>query len=168
MQALFCFVSGSSFCLLRFKLKTRANPLLVLWLWDVFSLEWQQLLWVFLFCTLSYEPVFIAKGAVLHVVSLRHKPWERQWASCLDRQEPALERLCRSRRYSPWGHQRAGVQWNRMAWNRQNTAYPSVKLTPIQSKIPTPSIPLRLDGVFYAICSCVTKIRFSVFINVDG
>ena len=27
---------------------------------------------------------------------------------------------------------------------------------------------LELDGVFYAICSCVTKTRFSVFINVDG
>ena len=44
------------------------------------SQEWQQLLWVFLFCsralcyTLSYKSVFIAKGAVLHVVSLRHRP----------------------------------------------------------------------------------------------
>ena len=76
----FCFFLGSSFYLLRFYLKTRANPLVVLCLWDVFSQEWQQLLWVFLFCsralcyTLSYESVFIAKGAVLHVVSLRHKP----------------------------------------------------------------------------------------------
>ena len=35
-----------------------------------------------------------------------------------------------------------------MARNRQNTAYLSVKLTPTQSKILTPSVPLRLDGVF--------------------
>ena len=137
--------------------------------WDLCKILYLQNLHTRALCyTLSYKSVFIAKGAVLHVVSLRHKPWERQWTSCLDRQEPAFERLCRPRRYSPRGNQRAGVQWNRMTWNRQNTAYPSVKLTPTQPKIPTPSIPLRLDGVFYAICSCVTKTRFSVFINVDG
>lgn len=105
-------------------------------------------------CSVPYHmnPFLLLKELFFMLLSLRHKPWERQWASCLDRQEPAFERLRRPRRYSPWGHQRAGVQWNRMAWNRQNTAYPSVKLTPTQSKIPTPSIPFRLDGVFYKIC----------------
>ena len=129
--------------------------------WDLCKILYLQNLHTRALCyTLSYESVFIAKGAVLHVVSLRHKPWECQWASCLDRQEPAPERLCRSRRYSPWGHQRAGVQWNCMAWNCQNAAYPSVKLTPTQSKIPTPSIPLRLGGVFMQFVLVLQKPDF--------
>ena len=56
-----------------------------------------------------------------------------------------------------------------MARNRQNTAHSSVKLTPTQSKIPTPSTPLRLGGVFYEnLFFCATKIISSVFISVDG